>query len=129
MVEQPTQGTTILEMAITQVVPGNVWLGAVGLASNAFGPVGIATGAIAATGNPASMAIEGRMRDSSNQSIWAVFSDNEPAKTSVVDLRAVTWYGHTGGIMDDWASQFAQIANGPREVTVMDASFFTLKPW
>lgn len=129
VVQEPGADTVVLQMAIVELVPSKVWLGSVGLASWALGPVGIATGTVAATANQASMAFEGRVRDGTTQSIWGMFADNENAKTRPLNVKAVTWYGHADEIMDAWAKEFAAIANGPPEVKVKDDSFFTLKPW
>ncbi len=129
VVDQPGDDTVVVELAIVHLVPSKAWLGTVGLAAWAMGPVGVIPGAAAATANQASLAFEGRVRDASNQSIWGLMADNENAKTRPLNLEAVTWYGHAHEIIDVWAQQFAQIANGPPEVQVEDDQFFTLKPW
>lgn len=129
VVDEPGPNTTILELAIVEIVPSKVWLGSVGLASIALGPLGVATGAAAATMNDASMAFEGRARDASTQEVWGMIADNERAKTRPINVEAVTWYGHTGDIIEEWSQQFAEVANGPPGQAVEDTSFFTLSPW
>jgi hypothetical protein len=58
-----------------------------------------------------------------------MFADREAAKTRVVDLEAVTWYGQARESMNDWADQLVLLANTPKDVKVEDSSAFTLMPW
>ncbi len=119
----------VLELALVQVVPSKAWLGTVGVAAWALGPLGIPLGVGAATANQASLAFEGRVRDAGSGEVVGKFADNEPAKTRPLNLEAMTWYGHCHEIIDTWAEQFAAVANGPSDVQVEDDSFFSLKPW
>ena len=75
------------------------------------------------------MAIEGRVRDAKTGKVMAMFADREAAKTRVVDVEAITWYGQARESMNDWADQFVLLANTPKDVTVEDSSAFTLLPW
>jgi Protein of unknown function (DUF3313) len=122
--------TMILELAITQLVPGKAFLGMIGLASWAApGPGGIAAGVVASFADDGWMAIEGRVRDAKSGHVMAMFADREAAKTRIIDVEAATWYGHARESMNDWAEQFVVMANSPKEIQVEDSSAFTLMPW
>jgi hypothetical protein len=130
VVDKPREDTMILELAITQLVPNKAFLGAIGLAAWAApAPVGVPVGLLATFADDGWMAIEGRVRDARTGAIVAMFADREAAKTRVVDLEAVTWYGQARESMNDWADQFVQLANTPKDVKVEDSSAFTLMPW
>lgn len=130
IVESPAEDTMILELAITELVPGKAFLGAVGLAAWAAPPVvGVPAGAAASFAQAGWMAIEGRVRDAKTGQVMAMFADREQSKTRILDLQAVTWYGHARESMDDWAEQLVLLANTPREVPVEDSSWFRLRPW
>ena len=130
VVEHPRDDTLILELAITQLVPNKAFLGAIGLAAWAApAPVGVPVGMLATFADDGWMAIEGRVRDAKTGKIVAMFADREAAKTRVIDVEAVTWYGQARESMNDWADQLVQIANTPKDVTVEDSSAFTLLPW
>ncbi|TMA25484.1 MAG: DUF3313 domain-containing protein [Deltaproteobacteria bacterium] len=130
VVEAPRGDTLILELAITQLVPNKAFLGAIGLASWAApAPVGVPVGMLATFADDGWMAIEGRVRDAKTGKVMAMFADREAAKTRVVDVEAITWYGQARESMNDWADQFVLLANTPKDVTVEDSSAFTLLPW
>jgi uncharacterized protein DUF3313 len=130
IVDAPTDDTMILELAITQLVPGKAFLGTIGLASWAApAPVGVPVGMAAAYAQSGWMAIEGRVRDMKTGKVMAMFADREQSKTRVIDLEALTWYGNARESMSDWADQLVLLANTPKDVKVDDSSAFTLKPW
>jgi hypothetical protein len=130
VVETPRDDTMILELAITQLVPNKAFLGAIGLAAWAAPlPVGVPVGLIATFADDGWMAIEGRVRDAKSGLVVAMFADREAAKTRVVDVEAVTWYGQARESMNDWADQLVLLANTPKDVKVEDSSAFTLMPW
>jgi hypothetical protein len=130
IVEHPRGDTLILELAITQLVPNKAFLGAIGLAAWAAPlPVGVPAGMLATFADDGWMAIEGRVRDAQTGKVVGMFADREAAKTRVVDVEAVTWYGHARESMNDWGDQLVMIANTPRDVKVEDSSAFTLLPW
>lgn len=130
VVDAPRGDTMILELAVTQLVPNKAFLGAIGLAAWAAPlPVGVPVGILATFADDGWMAIEGRVRDAKSGKVIAMFADREAAKTRVVDVEAVTWYGQARESMNDWADQFVLLANTPRDVTVEDSSAFTLMPW
>jgi Protein of unknown function (DUF3313) len=130
VVDTPRDDTMILELAITQLVPNKAFLGAIGLAAWAAPlPIGVPVGMLATFADDGWMAIEGRVRDAKTGAVVAMFADREAAKTRVLDLEAVTWYGQARESMNDWADQLVQLANTPKDVKVEDASAFTLMPW
>src|SRR5262249_24155863 len=130
VVDAPRGDTMILELAVTQPLPNKAFLGAIGLAAWAAPlPVGVPVGILATFADDGWMAIEGRVRDAKSGKVIAMFADREAAKTRVVDVEAVTWYGQARESMNDWADQFVLLANTPRDVTVEDSSAFTLMPW
>jgi uncharacterized protein DUF3313 len=130
VVETPRDDTMILELAITQLVPNKAFLGAIGLAAWAAPlPVGVPVGLIATFADDGWMAIEGRVRDAKSGAVVAMFADREAAKTRVVDVEAITWYGQARESMNDWADQLVLLANTPKDVKVEDSSAFTLMPW
>lgn len=130
VVDKPRDDTMILELAITQLVPNKAFLGAIGLAAWAApAPVGVPVGMLATFADDGWMAIEGRVRDAKSGAVVAMFADREAAKTRVVDVEAVTWYGQARESMNDWADQLVLLANTPKDVKVEDSSAFTLMPW
>jgi len=130
VVDAPQDDTMVLELAITRLVPNKAFLGAIGLAAWAAPlPIGVPVGALATFADDGWMAIEGRVRDAKSGAVVAMFADREAAKTRIVDLEAVTWYGQARESMNDWADQLVQLANTPKDVKVEDSSAFTLMPW
>jgi hypothetical protein len=130
VVDAPRGDTMILELAVTQLVPNKAFLGAIGLAAWAAPlPIGVPVGMLATFADDGWMAIEGRVRDAKTGNVVAMFADREAAKTRVVDVEAMTWYGQARESMNDWADQLVQLANTPKDVKVEDASAFTLMPW
>jgi len=122
--------TLILELAVTELVPSKAVLGVLGIAAFAVTPVvGVPVGAAAAMANDGWIAVEGRVRDGATQRVVAMFADREKAKTRILDLQAVTWYGHAYEIIEDWSGQLVQLANTPKDVQVEDSAAFTLMPW
>ena len=130
IVERSDEHTAVFELAITELVPGKAFLGTVGLASWAAPvAIGIPAGAVASFADVGWVAIEGRVRDARTGKVMARFADREQSKTRIMDLEAVTWYGHARESMHDWADQFVLLANTPDDVEVVDSSWFELKPW
>ena len=77
----------------------------------------------------AGTAIEGRVLDSDTGQVLVMFADREKAKTRILDLQAITWYGHANESIGDWAQQLVQLANTPKDVKVEASSPFRLRPW
>ena len=130
IVDTPGEKTMILELAITELVPGKAVLGMLGVASWAAPPlVGVPVGAVASFADDGWMAIEGRVRDTRSDEVLAMFADREKGKTRILDLEAATWYGHARESMNDWSEQLVALANTPKDIQVEDSSAFTLLPW
>ena len=130
IVDEKRDDTMILELAVTQLVPNKAFLGAIGLAAWAAPlPIGVPVGMLATFADDGWMAIEGRVRDAKTGAVMAMFADRESAKTRVVDIEAMTWYGQARESMNDWADQLVLLANTPKDVKVEDSSAFTLMPW
>jgi hypothetical protein len=122
--------TLVLELAITELVPSKAFLATIGLAAWAAPlEVGVPIGAAAAFAQSGWMAIEGRVRVGENGPVVVMFADREKAKMRVIDLQAITWYGHARESMHDWAGQLVLLANTPHEFKVEGASGFALLPW
>ena len=130
VVDEPQGDTLILELAITELVPGKAFIGMVGLASwGAPLPIGIPAGAVASFADDGWMAIEGRVRDAKTGQVVAMFADREKGKTRILDVEAATWYGHARESMNDWSEQLVRLANTPKDVQVDDSKAFELMPW
>ena len=130
IVDVPHDDSLVLELAITELVPSKAFLATLGLASWAAPlAVGVPVGTAAAFAQTGWMAIEGRVRIGADGPIVIMFKDREQAKMRVVDLQAVTWYGHARESMREWAAQFVVLANTPHELRVRDSSGFELLPW
>jgi len=130
VVDEPGDDSVILELAITELVPGKAFIGLVGLASwGAPLPIGIPAGAVASFADDGWMAIEGRVRDAKSGQVVAMFADREKGKTRILDVEAATWYGHARESMNDWSEQLVKLANTPKDVQVDDSKAFELMPW
>jgi hypothetical protein len=120
----------VLELAITELVPSKAFLATIGLAAWAAPvAVGVPVGTAAAFAQSGWMAIEGRVRIGEGGPVVVMFADREQSKMRIVDLQAITWYGHARESMHDWATQLVALANTPHEFKVEDSSGFTLLPW
>ena len=130
VVDEPGDDSLILELAITELVPGKAFIGLIGLASwGAPLPIGIPAGAVASFADDGWMAIEGRVREARSGQVVAMFADREKGKTRILDVEAATWYGHARESMKDWSDQLVRLANTPKDVQVDDSKAFELMPW
>lgn len=123
----PEPGSLTLEMAITELVPSNVALEALG-----YGPYGSGTVVkllSRASGSVTTIAFEAKVRDSQSGTVVAMFADREMQKYKPLDLKAFTWYGNAKNIIDEWADQTVKVANKRPGEMVEAASSFSLKPW
>lgn len=128
VVETPTQGALVLELALTELVPSHPVMEALSIAAP-YGS-GIAVQAAAKeSGAKATVAFEAKILDATTNETLAMTADREQGKTAPINLRALTWYKEAEGIIDDWATQFVQVANRRPGEIVKDSSPFTLKPW
>jgi uncharacterized protein DUF3313 len=116
-----------MEVAITEVVPSKVVLNALGYAP--FG-IGLAINAVRAIAkDESSAAFEARVRDASTGEVVAMAADREAQQFAPVSVRGLTWYSHAKTMIDQWATQFVQVANRQPGEMVKDTDTITLKPW
>ena len=116
-----------LEIAITEVVPSKVVLNALGYAP--FG-IGLAINAVRMVGHDESTAaFEARVRDGATNEIIAMAADREAQQFAPISVRGLTWYSHAKTMIDQWATQFVNIANRRPGEMVKDTETITLKPW
>lgn len=116
-----------LEMAITELVPSNVVLEALG-----FAPYGVGTGAQVlemVSGAESTVAFEARIKDAETGETLAMFADREHQKINPIDLKGLTWYAHAHSIIDEWAEQSVKIANMQPDEIIKPSCPFSLKPW
>lgn len=128
VVNKPLPGSLTLEMALTELVPSNPVLEAVSIAAPYGG--GVAVQAVAKeSGAKATVAFEGKLMDSATGAVLAMFVDREQGKVAPINLRALSWYGESEKIINEWADQFVQVANKRPGEVVKSSSPFTLMPW
>jgi hypothetical protein len=123
--------TLILEIAITQLVPSKAVLNAIGYITWIPTVVSM-TGSVATdsqdTGKGA-IAIEGRVRDGATGEIIGMFADREHPATAIIDVKALSWWAPTKGIIDQWGKELVALANRPPGGVVKEAPAFELLVW
>ena len=128
VVPSPQPGSITLELALTELVPSKPFMEALALAAP-YG-TGVAVEATARqTGAVGTAAFEARVVDSASGTIIAMAADREQAQVAPLNLRAFTWYEVAHKIIDDWATQFVEVANKRPGQIIKDTSPFTLMPW
>ena len=127
VVGSPEPGSLTLEMALTELVPGNVVLEALKYAP--YGAFVAATVLSRTTGAVCTVAFEAKMKDTNPGAVVAMFADRETQKFKIIDVKAFTWYGNAKNTIDEWADQFVLVVNKPPGQIVEEASTFSLKPW
>jgi hypothetical protein len=129
VLDAPTNDSRALvfEMALIEVVPSKVMLNALGYAP--FG-VGLGLKALRAIGNDKStVAFEARLRDAGTGNVVMLAADREAEQAAVADLRALTWYSHAQGIVNDWSKQFVRVVAAKPGEKIKDTDGFRLLPW
>lgn len=130
VVDEADAETLILELALVEVVPNKSFIALGALAAMAAPPaISVPLGTFASRTEHGYVAMEGRVRDGASGEIVAMFADRETAKTRVLDLQSVLWYGHAYEIFDEWAEQLVAVANRPEEPGLPDPTPFTMTPW
>jgi hypothetical protein len=117
VVDRPDAETFVLELAITEVVPTNAWL-------NALGYVGIMMAV-----DKGSVAMEGRGRDGGTGEVVLKMADREKGKQSLVSVKDLTWHAHARAIIEEWAEQSVAIVNAEEYAVVQDSSWWDWRPW
>jgi hypothetical protein len=128
VVPAPQKDSLILEMALTELVPSDVFLNAIKIA----GPYGSGLAAAVlerGTQAQSTVAFEARVKDAGRGETLAMFADREYATVRPIDLKGFTWYGSAHDIVKQWAQQFVEIANRRPGQIIKPASTFSLKPW
>lgn len=129
VVEQAGPQTLVAEFALTEVVPNKMVLDALGYAAGPVaGPVGSAASTAQTVTTRSTVAFEARFRDGETKEVVALFADRESEKSSLVNLKDLSWYAHARSIIKEWADQFVELANKPRG-TIKDSSPFDIRPW
>jgi hypothetical protein len=128
VVPAPESGSLTLELALTELVPGNVLLNALKIA----GPYGSGVAAMALereTQAQSTVAFEARVKDTNTGETLAMFADREYAKFRPIDLKGLTWYGNAQDIITTWSQESVEIANRRPGEIIKPASNFSLMPW
>ena len=125
VVSQPGPDTVVLELALVELIPSKIFFNAAATAGGFFVP---GTGALGALGK-GSVAIEGRLKDSTTGTVFVQMADREENKHALVDVAGLTWYDGAKDAIDDWARQFVELADTPLTAKVNDSSPFTLITW
>lgn len=124
VVDQPGPGTAILDVAIVELIPSKAVLSAVAMVA----PPEVGIPASVAAGK-ASVAVEGRVRDSVSGETLMMFADREEPAYRIIDLKSVTWWSQARDSIDRWAKQMVKLANTAPDEKVKDEPFFKLRPW
>jgi len=128
IIDSAEPGSLTAEVALTELIPSNPVLEALGIA----GPYGsgvVVQAAAQGSGARATIAFEAKIVDSSSGEVLAMFADREQGKFAPINLRGLTWYGECQASVDDWATEFVEVANKRPDEVVKPSSPFTLKPW
>ncbi len=114
----------ILELALVELGPTDVFRNVVGTAAGAFIPGG---GLISAKSN-GSIAIEGALRDGKSGEVLFMFTDRERGKMAPFNFNDYTRFSHARAIVEEWAEQLVELCDkGPNGV-VPDSLPITLLP-
>jgi hypothetical protein len=117
--------TVRLELAIIELVPTASGRKIISSAAGFLIPGGGLIGARSA----GSIAIEGRVRDAASGEVIGEFADREADKRAPIDLAGFKWYSRSKENIDDWAKQFAELANTTPDQKVKESLPFTLNPF
>ena len=125
VVDQPQEGTLLLEVALVELAPTNTVANTLGTVLGAVLPGGgllklFAKGAVA---------IEARLKDSSSKEVLVAFKDRERDKSAPFSVKDFQEYAHTRRAIDEWADQFTKLSAGAWSKPVGDSAPFTLKPF
>jgi hypothetical protein len=127
VLESPAPGSLTLELALTELVPGNVALEVLGYAP--YGGGAAVKLLERATGAVSTVAFEAKLKETDSGKVMAMFADREQQKYSPLDFRGLTWYGNAHRLINEWADQFVDVANKEPGQSVEESSPFTLMPF
>lgn len=121
----PGPDTIIAEFALVELVPSKAFFNAAATAAGFIIP----GAGVVSTAGKGSVAIEGRIRDSSTGAVLAQFADREVNKPALMDVAGMTWYDGSKDNINDWANQFGKLMNTPLSEKVDDALPFAVVTW
>jgi hypothetical protein len=124
VVNEPTDETLVLEIAITEISPNVPEVSVLATIAGIFLP---GSGIIRVFGS-GSIAIEGIVRDGKSGQMLAEFRDREADKSAPLSVRDYQMYAHIRRSLDDWADQLAELAGTVSSHQVQDSLPFTLNP-
>ncbi|WP_027185438.1 DUF3313 domain-containing protein [Desulfovibrio inopinatus] len=128
VIETPDANSLTVELALTELVPSDPVLEAIGLAAP-YGSGTVLMAAVKGSGARATVAFEAKIKDTSSGEVLAMAADRRYGKVAPINLRGLTWYGESEVVIDDWANEFVEIANKQPGEVIKPASPFTLSPW
>ena len=99
------------------MVPTKVWLN---LAGYALLWMAVENGSIA---------MEGKIIDGKDNRVVGMFMDREKGRTSLINVKDITWYSHANAVIVEWAQQGVDIVNSEDDDIIEDTCSFTLLPW
>jgi hypothetical protein len=124
VLDEPTEETLVLEIAITEISPNLPEVSALATVAGFFLP---GSGLIRLFGS-GSVAIEGIVRDGRTGDMLAEFRDREADKSAPISVRDYQMYAHIRRSFDEWADQLAELAGTTATHRVKDSLPFTLNP-
>jgi hypothetical protein len=128
VIDHPGPGSLTAETALVELIPSNPVLEALGIAGP-YGSGAVVQAAAQKSGARATVAFEAKVVDTDSGEVLAMFADREYGKIAPVNLRGLTWYGEAEQVINDWATQFVEVANKRPGQVIKPASPFTLMPW
>lgn len=120
LVSAPRAGSVTLKLALIELNPTDAAGNVVKTAAPYGGVLSPFTGG--------SIAIEGKVCDSTTGEVLFEFADVEKDKMSVVSVRDFSPYEHAKVAIAEWAKQFEELTRTPPGHKVQDSLFFTLNP-
>ncbi len=122
--DKPGEATLSVNLALVQVVPTKPEVNFIGTALGFFIPGG---GLVKIAGE-GSIAMEGFVSEESVDIVYEQYKDREGQKASAFSLKDYQRYAHIREVIDDWATQIAQLLVTSPAVTVEDSWVISLSP-
>lgn len=125
IVDQPDEGSLIVEYALVEVIATKVHINAIGTTLGFFVPGG---GLVSRAGG-GSIAFEANVYDGKDGELLVSFADRESDKLALATLKDYQFYAHARESIEEWSQQFARIVNSERDFQVIDSLPVTVNPW
>ncbi len=106
LAETPDANTTIVQLALVQLVPTKAFFNAAGTVAGFFIPGASLVNVL----NAGCIAMECKVLDGKTGEVILMFSSREEDAPALIDLRSLTWYGNAQNTIDNWAVHFAEMA-------------------